>query len=245
MSLIKLLLIIAAFLIIILLVLFPEFRKLCMGWTRLFIKDMATTPEGAAAIYEEKINEARDSYNKAENALRIAAGKLQTEKDKLERLKIKKKEVEKACELLVKQGDMESASIKAEERSEIISDIERSTKLVSAYTTAKAEAEELHKACGNNLRKLQRESKDVVENMKVKTELNKVYDEMDDLKKISATDKLLDSVRDKNKDLDSSVEGARAIHNNRITTKVAKADEKARKLESDDYLSSLQKKYNK
>ena len=56
MSLIKLLLIIAAFLIIILLVLFPEFRKLCMGWTRLFIKDMATTPEGAAAIYEEKIN---------------------------------------------------------------------------------------------------------------------------------------------------------------------------------------------
>ena len=38
------------------LILFPEFRALLKGVTRLFIKDMATTPEGAEAIYSEKID---------------------------------------------------------------------------------------------------------------------------------------------------------------------------------------------
>ena len=74
---------------VLLLILFPEFRKLVMGWTRIFIKDMATTPEGAAAIYAEKINEAQDKYNKADNALRMASGKLATEQDKLKLLEKK------------------------------------------------------------------------------------------------------------------------------------------------------------
>ena len=64
MSLSKMIFIFMIIVFILLLVLFPEFRKLLTGWTRLFIKDMATTPEGAAAIYEEKINEAQDKYNK-------------------------------------------------------------------------------------------------------------------------------------------------------------------------------------
>ena len=34
--------------------------------SRVFIKDMATTPEGAEAIYAERINEAQDKYNKAD-----------------------------------------------------------------------------------------------------------------------------------------------------------------------------------
>ena len=86
MDLIKLVIIIGAILFVALLVLFPEFRKLCLGWTRVFIKDMATTPEGAEAIYDEKINEAQDRYNKADNALRVAAGKLDVEQNKCEKL---------------------------------------------------------------------------------------------------------------------------------------------------------------
>lgn len=240
-----LLIIIAVGVFVLLLILFPEFRKLCMGWTRVFIKDMATTPEGAAAIYEEKIDEAQDKYNKANNALRIAAGKLATEKNKLEALQTNLKTVEAQCESLVKSGKIDLAQIKAEERAEIISDIERSKKLVEAYSVAKKDAEEVNKACEVNLRKLKRESKEVVENMKVKAQLNEVYDSMDELKNVSPTDKLLDSIKEKNDDLNASVEGARVIHNNRTSTKVQKANEQAKKLESDDYLSSLKKKYNK
>lgn len=245
MELTKLLIIIGVVLFVVLLILFPEFRKLCLGWTRLFIKDMATTPEGAEAIYAEKINEAQDKYNKADNALRIAAGKLEVEENKLKTLTKQLKDVESKCESLVQAGKMEMAQIKAEERAEILSDIERSKKLIEAYSIAKKDAEEVHKACHANLNKLKRESREVVENMKVKAQLNEVYDSMDDLKNVTATDKLLDSIKEKNDDLNASVAGARVIHENRTSTKVQRANEEAKKLQSDDYLSSLKKKYNK
>ena len=245
MDLTQLLIIIAIVVFLLIFVMFPEFRKLCLGWTRVFIKDMATTPEGAAAIYAEKINEAQDKYNKADDALRIASGKLGTEENKLKTLLKQLKDVEEKCETLVKAGKMDLAQVKAEERSEIMSDIERSKKLIEAYTVAKNDAIEVHKACEMNLRKLKRESKEVVENMKVKAQLNEVYDSMDDLKAVTATDKLLDAIKEKNEDLNASVVGARTIHENRTSTKVQRANEQAKKLQSDDYLSSLMKKYNK
>lgn len=241
----SLLVIIAVVLFLTLFILFPEFRKLCLGWTRVFIKDMATTPEGAEAIYAEKINEAQNKYNKADNALRTAAGKLDVEINRNKSLQKQLKDVESKCEALVQAGKMEMAQVKAEERVEILSDIERSNKLIEAYTNAKKDAEEVHKACSTALRKLKRESKEVVENMRVKAQLNEVYDSMDDLKNITATDKLLDSIKEKNDDLNASVAGARVIHENKISTKVQRANEEAKKLQSDDYLTSLKKKYNK
>lgn len=240
-----LLVIIALVFIMVLLIMFPELRKLCMGWTRIFIKDMATTPEGAEAIYAEKINEAQDKYNKADDALRIAAGKLANEENKYKTLQKQLKEAEEKCEALVKAGKMDLAQVKAEEREEILSDIERSKKLIEAYTAAKNDATEVHKACASSLKKLKRESREVVENMKVKAQLNEVYDSMDDLKNVSPTDKLIDSIKEKNADLDASVAGARVIHENRTSTKVQRANEQAKQLQSNDYLNSLKKKYNK
>lgn len=245
MDLTQLLIIISIVVFVLLLAMFPELRKLCLGWTRVFIKDMATTPEGAAAIYAEKINEAQDKYNKADDALRIASGKLGTEENKLKALQKQLKDVEEKCEALVKAGKIDLAQVKADERAEVMSDIERSKKLIEAYTVAKNDAIEVHKACEMNLRKLKRESKEIVENMKVKAQLNEVYDSMDDLKAVTATDKLLDSIKEKNEDLNASVVGARTIHENRTSTKVQRANEQAKKLQSDDYLSSLVKKYNK
>ena len=243
MDLSKLIIIIVIAVFVLLLILFPEFRKLCMGWTRLFIKDMATTPEGAEAIYAEKINEAQEKYNKAENALRISAGKLSTEKQKLASLESELKKIESKCENLVKAKKIDDAQIMAERRTEILSDIKRSKKLIDAYAVAKKDAEEVHKACEKSLQKLKRESKDVVENMRVKIQLNEVYDSMDELKNVTGTDKLLDSIKEKNDDLNVSVEGARTIYNSRTSTKVQKASESADKLETDSYLNDLMKKY--
>ena len=245
MELTTLLVYIALGVFIMLLVLFPEFRKLLLGWTRVFIKDMATTPEGAEAIYAEKINEAQDKYNKADNALRVASGKLYNEENRLKSLQKQLFDAEEKCEALVKAGKMDLAQIKAEEREEIISDIERSKKLIEAYAVAKRDTEEVHKACSVNLKKLKREAKEVVENMKVKAQLNDVYDSVDDLKNVTATDKLLDSIKEKNDDLNASVAGARVIHENRTSTKIQRANEQAKQLQSNDYLESLKKKYNK
>lgn len=230
---------------VLLLIFFPEFRALFKGLTRVFIKDIATTPEGAEAIYGEKIDNAQEAYNKADNALRIAAGKLSNAQRDLQNLKDRLTKVESECESFVKNNKMDMAQLKAEEREEIMSDIRRYTELVKAYETATNTAKEAQQMCEKNLRKLKRESKDVVENMKVKQQLKEVYDDMDELKNVTATDKLLDSVREKNSNLNAIVEGSKVIHENRTSTKLQKAEVEARKLQSNDYLDNLKKKYNK
>lgn len=245
MELSKLLIYIAIGIFVMLLIFFPEFRKLCMGWTRLFVKDMASTPEGARAIYEEKINEVDGKYRAACDALKLASGRLKVQNDNLRDLENRKAEAERMCEELVKAGKFEDAEVISEDRADIISDIERTKTLIEACKKAEAEAMEAHKMCENNLRKLKREAKEVVENMKVKEQLNEVYDSMDELKANTATDKLLNSIKEKNDDLNAMVEGSRVLHNNKTSTKVQKANEQAKKLAGDDYLNSLKKKYNK
>ena len=145
----------------------------------------------------------------------------------------------------MKTNQIELAQLKAEEREEILSDIRRVTGLVNAYKEATDAAKETQERCEKNLRSLKRESKEVVENMKVKKQLQEVYDDMDELKNVTATDKLLDSVRDKNRDLDAIVEGSKVVHNNKMSTKLEKAEAEAKKNNSNDYLNSLKKKYNK
>lgn len=197
----KLIVILVVAVIILIFILFPEVRTLFSGITRLFIKDMATTPEGAEAIYGEKIDQAQDAYNKADNAYKVAAGKLSNAQKDMKNLKAKLEKVESECESLVKANKIELAQLKADEREEIMADIRRYSELVKAYEDAANTAKEAQEMCEKNLRKLKRESKEVVENMKVKKQLQEVYDDMDELKNVTATDKLLDSVRDKNKDL--------------------------------------------
>ena len=245
MSLTAIIIILVILIFIALLIIFPEFRALFKGLTRVFIKDIATTPEGAEAIYGEKINDAQDAYNKADNALKIAAGKLSNAQRDMESLKARLAKVEAECESFVKNNKIDMAQLKAEEREEIMSDIKRCSELIKAYEAATNTAKEAQEMCEKNLRKLKKESKDVVENMKVKQQLKEVYDDMDELKNVTATDKLLDSVREKNSNLNAVVEGSKVIHENRTSTKLQKAEVEAKKLQSNDYLDALKKKYNK
>lgn len=241
----NIIIIVAIVLVVLIFALFPEARSLFKGFTRLFIKDMATTPEGAEAIYGEKIEQAQDAYNKADNAYKVAAGKLSNAQKDMKNLKARIEKVEAECESLVKANKIDLARLKAEEREEVAADIRRYSELIKAYEDAANTAKEAQEMCEKNLRKLKRESKEVVENMKVKKQLQEVYDDMDELKNVTATDKLLDSVRDKNRDLDAIVEGSKVVHNNKMSTKLTKAEAEAKKTSSNDYLDGLMKKYNK
>lgn len=245
MSLTALIIGIVVVIFVLLLIFFPEFRALFKGLTRVFIKDIATTPEGAEAIYDEKINDAQEAYNKADNALKVAAGKLSNAQRDMETLKSRLAKTEADCESLVKNGKLDMAQLKAEEREEIVADIKRLAELIKAYEAATNTAKEAQEMCGRNLRKLKRESKDVVENMKVKQQLKEVYDDMDELKNVTATDKLLDSVREKNSNLNAIVEGSKVVHESKTSTKLQKAEAEAKKIQSNDYLDALKKKYNK
>ena len=234
----KLIIILVITVVILIFILFPEARTLFSGITRLFIKDMATTPEGAEAIYGEKIDQAQDAYNKADNAYKVAAGKLSNAQKDMKNLKSKLEKVESECESLVKANKIELAQLKADEREEIMADIKRYSELIKAYEDAANTAKEAQEMCEKNLRKLKRESKEVVENMKVKKQLQEVYDDMDELKNVTTTDKLLDSVRDKNRDLDAIVEGSKVVYNNKMSTKLARAEVEAKKNSSNDYLTA-------
>lgn len=241
----KLIFIFAVIFFCLILILFPEARSLLSGFTRLIVKDMATTPEGAEALYGEKISEATDAYRKADNAYKLAAGKLSNAKRDASNLQKKLAAIEADCETLVRANKLEMAQLKADEREAILSDISRVQELVKAYTEAATTAQEAQELCEKNLLKLKRESKEVVENMKVKKQLQEIYDDMDELKMVTGTDKLLDAVRDKNKDLDAIVEGSKVVHNNKLSTKVQRAEVEAKKSSSNDYLENLKKKYNK
>lgn len=245
MSLVQLIVVIAVVLFVLIMILFPEARVLIKGFVSLFIKDRAATPEGAQAIFDQKISQAQDSYAKANTAMKQAVGRLSTTRNKLAALKSDLAECEKQCESLVKLGDLEAAGIKAEQREDLISSIARQEKLLAAYQTAADTATEVHAACEKNLRDLQREAKETVENMKTKEQLASIYNESDRLMQVTATDKLLDAVRQKNQDLDELAEGSRVVHNAKASTRQQKADEKARKAHSSDYLEGLKKKYNK
>ena len=52
---------------VIVLAMFPEARTLLKGLTRIFIQDRAATPDGARAIYAEKIEQLNQIYNDVNN----------------------------------------------------------------------------------------------------------------------------------------------------------------------------------
>lgn len=245
MTLTQLIILVIVVVLIATIVLFPEARTLLKGFTRVFLKDMATTPEGAEAIYGEKIKEAEDAYAKADDAFKLAAGKVRNTTKDLEHLNSQLSNIEKECESLIKASKYEMAQLKAEEREEVLSDIKRHKELLMGFSNAEKTAREAHDICEKNLKKLKREQKEVVENMKVKKQLKEMYDDVDELKNVTATDRLLDSVREKNKDLDTIVEGSKVVHDSKMSTRIKKADDEARRLQSNDYLESLKKKYNK
>lgn len=245
MSLSSLIFIFVVVAIILIFICFPGARALLKGFIGIFIKDMATTPEGAEAIYRDKIEEAQEKYNIADDALKKISGRLSMARRDMETLLERRKKVESECEALVKNNKLEAAQLKCEERDEILEDIRRTQEKIKVYEINESDAKEAFEAWEKKLRNLKKESKNVVENMRVKQQIKEAYDDMDELKKTTATDKLLDDIRDKNRDLDAVVEGSRKVHDSKLSTKIARAETEAKKAASNDYLESLKKKYNK
>lgn len=232
--------------IVLILIFFPEARTMLVGLIKkIFVKDLAQTPEGAEAIYQVRIDEAQDAYNQASDRFRKQTGKLKGEQERLVLLEKELKKVEQNAENLVKAGKMEEAQIQVEHRAELLNDIERSKQLINAYKKVCQEAEQVFKHNEQKLKDTKKEARDIVENMRVKQQLEEAYDDLDELKASSTTDKLIESIREKNKSLNESVEGARILHENKTSTKIARSNEAAKKIANDDYFESLKKKYNK
>lgn len=245
MSLWSVVLIACAFIFILILVMFPESRVLLKGFVSIFIKDLASTPEGAEKIFDQQISELQTVRDDASNSYRMAAGRLESEKKRNEALLLHKQQLEKDCEALVQAGKYKEAESKSEQRTECIGDIQRSNLQLKAFTVAFNDAKEAFDSAERNLKDAKKRARDTVENMKVQQTLKQVYDQLDENRADTSTEKLVNAIMEKNKDLTEFVDGSRAIHNSKLSTRIAKADESARKAQGDAYLASLMNKYKK
>lgn len=239
-----LLIAIALVVLVLVLILFPEARALLKGFTRIFIKDMATTPEGARAIYEEKIDKLQEVYNKSDQSLRLAAGKYEQSKTELGTLLKRLEKVEGECENLVRQGKMELAAVKAEERQDILEKVANVNEMIDKYKDATEQAKAIHEQAEKQLKKTKSEAKETVQRMKDNQNLAELYDNLNDLKNTDGVDKLIEAVKDRDKELSQMAVGAKVVHQNKLDTKLQIAEKESYRQETFDYLKSLQAKYN-
>lgn len=249
MGLIELLLVIVLVFFVLILVLFPNFRKklktMTSGFLNVFIEDKAKTPEGARAIFAEAIEESQDKYNSANDTYRKLYGKLTHMKNMKEQSQAKLKECEAACESLVKAGKLEAAQIKAEEREELLRAYTIYNKAVTDLEPRVQDAANIQNECEKRLRKLKQQSKEVVQGLEMNKQMQEIYDDLDELKKTTATSKLLEHVNDAYEESQNTVAGAKAVHENKVSTKISKTNAEADKVKTNDYLESLKNKYNK
>lgn len=236
-------------LFVIALILFPEFRKslkvLCSGFLNLFVQDIAKTPEGATAVYNEAIEEERELYRKACKALEKVSGQLDAAKNTLANLENKLKEIENYCERLVAAGRENDAMIYAEKREEILTDIESTKVIIAEYEPMVAEAQTLVRQRERNLRKLKKDQKDKVNQMKLDMQTKQMHEDMDDLRNDRASHKLLDVVDERAKDLRKEATGARMVHQSKTSTKIANIEKSMAQEKSSEYIASLRAKQNK
>ncbi len=243
----KLILGIVLGIILLALLIFPEFRKkikvLVGGFLNVFVEDAAKTPEGAEAVFNQAIQEAQNNYNKAASTFNKLSGELKSTEDSIARLTKELRDVEANCERLVKSGQYSDAEVYSARRSEILSEIERKKECAEKLKPMVADARQIYAACGKKLTDLKRVKKETVAKLQMNGQLKDLLGDLDELRKDTATSRMLDAVMDKSRDLQKEVDGARIVHENRASTKIARAEQKAAQMRGDEYLESLKKKY--
>jgi hypothetical protein len=233
------------FLVVLALILSGKLRTLVKGFFGIFVEDLAKTPEGANAVYNQAIEKEQEKYNIANDTLMRIAGQLDTAKKNYESTLQKVKSIEEKCEKLAQAGKFDQLDILAKERSELLEDIESLSRLVSELTPMYEEAKLINNKLEENLNKLKKDRKRVINEMKINSQLKDMYDDMNELKNTTDVSKLLDVVKDGAREKREMAVGAKVIHNNKLSTKIEKAHKEAKDLQTDEFVESLKKKYNK
>lgn len=235
-------------LVLLALIIFPEFRKklkvLIGGFLNIFVEDAAKTPEGAAAVFSQAIEQAQDQYNKSAETLNKLSGELIHTKNAVTKINRDLQDTEATCERLVKAGNMRDAEVYSSRRIELMNELKQKQDYIAKLEPMVKEATQIHDACGKKLLELKRNKKETIEKMKMNVQMKDLLGDLDELKKDTATAKMLDVVMDGSSDLQKEVDGARIVHENKTSTKIARAEQNAAQLRSDEYLESLKKKYN-
>ena len=227
------------------LLLFPDFRKklgvLLGGFLNLFVEDTAKTPEGAAAIYSKAIEEAEDKYTKASDALKRMTGRLDSavkQRDKANRDVL---EYESKARAAMSRGDENTARIYAEKRQDALLVAKQYTDTVNQLTPAVAQARDIFTQREKELKDIRAKKTLVIEQLKTNRDVEEAFDDLDELRRDSASKRLLGAIDEEVKAGSERAAGSRIVHEAKLNTRVSRADEKSDAYAVDDFLDSLRK----
>lgn len=236
-----------AIIFLLLLIIFPEFRKglkvLVGGFLGLFVQNAAKTPEGAKAIYQQKISELQDEYNKASDILNKAAGELAEHRRRYEQLDRLIEDCRQKATSCVQRGHEDQARVFTEQWAEYEAEQEALKPIIEKLTAGVRSAKSAHEMYAKRLKEIQAEAKRTVSEMELNKNLSGLLKELDDLRADTATDKLVEAVRESSADLRKEATGGMIVHQNRLSTRVAQAEAVAAGSRSDAHLQELMARY--
>lgn len=213
------------------------------GIYNMFFEDISKTPEGAEIVYNEALNEKKTLYTKASDVLNTVGGKLKGAKERLADHERRLSAVELKCEMAAKAKQEENLRLFAQQRKDVLEDIALEKKAINELEPMYKDATEACTLLQNSIRDLEREKTRVVNELKLHGDLKKVYAGFDSLRNDSKIQELLNAAREGNKETKEESWGAKDVHENRMETKIAKAEASAADAQVDDYISSLRDKF--
>lgn len=225
------------------LIFFPKSRVLFKGFVNLFFDDLAKTPEGAAAIYNEKISKMKKDYVKANDTLQSLAGKVDSASRELKQYQNELNLIETRCERLAEAGKFEDIDLISQERDNILDEIEVRKTLLEELAPRVQEAQLINEKLEAQIKTLERDKSKAVNELKLNKQLKETYDMMDELKSKDYTDEMMNVVKQGVKETRETAVGARVVHENKLSTKLEHAEAEAKKLERSAYAEELRKKY--
>lgn len=220
-----------------------KLRALVKAFFNLFIEDLASTPEGAEALFNQKEEEVKDKFRRADDIYKKVAGQRKRCKDELEELKNRLVTVEAQCEKLAKAGDEEGLTIKVNERADIMEEIDIHNDTLKTLEAALKDATEARTACEENLKQIQKKRKQVVTTMKRNRDMKDIYDDLEGIGAGDHTSKLLDKVIERGEDMADMVAGSKEAYETKASTKAKKVEQRLKSSANDDYKQQLLNKY--
>lgn len=222
-----------------------KLRALLKAGLNLFVEDMASTPEGAEALFNQKIEEVEDKFRRADNVYKKIAGQRKRCSDELVSLQNKLQSVEKSCESLAKAHDEEGLDIKIQERADTLEEIELHKQTLKSLEAALKDASEARTACEENLNKVRKQRKQVVNKMRHNRDMQAIYNDLEGIGAGDHTSKLLDKVIERGTELEDLVVGSKEAYETKTSTRARKLDQRLKSSENDDYKKALLSKYSK
>jgi phage shock protein A len=226
-------------------VLFPNAKLFILieGFFSGWVEDKTKTPDGAKAVYNKKIQELQESYNKANDTLQKVTGRKMTIQKELDIYTEELATIEKNCEALAKKQMFDKIEPLSERREDVLLEIEQRKHILEELIPQVEEAKMINTKLQENLSNMKKEKERILRELETKKQMKEIYDEMDELKNVSTTNQMINTVREGVKELSEQAEGAKEIYNNKKSTKYERAKEEAQKAISSNYVEELKKKY--